>query len=122
MATEIETLIRKKLERARQENDSWIRKRANRNVFNCILDLAHSVGEAEATRFLNTDGGTLEGTLFTETLLAASKNSELKPEAADTQSDSEDLLVGFALKLASLADTDKVSECVEKLRHERYPA
>ena len=122
MATEIDFLIREKLRRARESTDPWIRKRANRNVFKFILDLAHSIGEAEATELLKPNGGTLEGILFPKTLTAASKASELKSEAVNAPSEDEDFLVDFALRLANIADKGKIDESLEKLRQEKYPA
>lgn len=119
---DIETLIRAKLQRARRQTDPSIRKRANRNVFKFILELARSIGEGRARQMLESaGGGTLEGLLFSETLIAASKESELKPEAKDASRESEDYLVAFTHKLLAHADRKSVNAFARKLQEDKYP-
>jgi len=123
---EIESLIRTKLQRARQTNDSWIEKRANRNVQKFILDLAHdeSVGEAEALSIgdhLSVDerarGGTVFGLVHSEVSGAISGKTE------KIQSECEQFIIDFTLNLVGRVwDPEKVDRLAEKLRLEKYPA
>ncbi|MCY3958807.1 MAG: hypothetical protein OXG65_10995 [Chloroflexi bacterium] len=107
---DVESLIQTKLRRALETNDSWIAKRATRNVLKFILDLA---------RLAETS--VIEGTVFTPIMLATTK--ELKPEYQGTQPKHVQEVVDLALEFYSqVYEKEKADELIEKLRHEEYPA
>lgn len=107
---DVENLIRTKLQRALETNDSWIAKRATRNVLKFIMDLARLA-----------DVSVIEGEIFTPILLATTK--ELKPEYQGTQPEHVQEVIDFALDFYSqVYEKDKADELIEKLRQEKYPA
>ena len=135
---EIEHMIRTKLRRARQTNDSWIEKRASRNVLKFTMDLVEhaKVGQGSAvSQYVDellkrdhsdrelSDGfsyGEIDGSVFNCIQIAIHSEKE-SVRAAEEQS-----VVDFALSMIGILTYDEgretVHELAEKLRQEQYPA